>query len=83
MITHTIATESAAAMARISAHDTIPGHIFSTADFMLSITSNPRAELLFGAACCSPVKVGVSSSRIDPSQPYNIYVQIYRKFIIF
>jgi len=71
MTTLTIATESAAAMARISAHDTTPGHTFSTAVFMLSMTSNPRAEFLFGFAFFSPVKFDVSSSRIDPSHPYN------------
>lgn len=57
-------------MAKISAQDTTPGHAFSTADLMLSITLNPRAELRFGAAFCSPVKLDVSSSRIEPSHPY-------------
>lgn len=35
----TIATESRAAMAKISAHETTPGHTASTLDFMASITS--------------------------------------------
>jgi hypothetical protein len=38
---------------------------------MLSMTSNPRAEFLFGFAFFSPVKFDVSSNRIDPSHPYN------------
>ena len=56
-------------MAKISAQDTTPGHAFSTADLMLSITVNPRAELRLGPAFCSPVKLDVSSSRIEPSHP--------------
>lgn len=39
-----MATESLAVMAKISAHETTPGHAFSTADLMLSITLNPRIE---------------------------------------
>ena len=65
----TCTTESLAAMAKISAQDTTPGHAFSTADLMLSITVNPRAELRLGPAFCSPVKLDVSSSRIEPSHP--------------
>jgi hypothetical protein len=38
---------------------------------MLSMTSNPRAEFLFGFAFFSPVKFDVSSNRIDPSHPCN------------
>jgi hypothetical protein len=38
---------------------------------MASITSNPLAEFLFGAAFFSPVNVAVSSNKMDPSQPYN------------
>ena len=66
----TSTTESLAAMAKISAHETTPGHAASTAVLMLSITLNPRAELRFGFAFCSPVKLDVSSSRIEPSHPY-------------
>lgn len=69
----TVTTESLAAMAKISAQDTTPGHTLSTADLMLSMTLNPRAELWFEAAFCSPVKLDVSSSRIEASHPY-IYV---------
>lgn len=64
-----ITVESLAAMASISAHETTPGHAFSTADFMLSMTSNPLAEFWFGAAFFSPVKEDVSSSKSDPSHP--------------
>lgn len=63
-------TESLAAMAKISAQETTPGHTFSTADFMLSITSNPLAEFRLGFAFFSPVKLDVSSSNTDPSHPY-------------
>lgn len=66
----TISTESLAAMARISAQETTPGHAFSTADLIWSITSNPRAEFLLGFAFFSPAKLDVSSSRIEPSHPY-------------
>lgn len=84
MTTLTIATESAAAMARISAQDTTPGHAVSTADFILSITSNPRAEFLLGIAFFSPVKLDVSSNRIDPSHPYNSNMHIiYNLLILF
>lgn len=43
-------TESRAAMVRISAQDTRPGHAFSTVDLMASMTSKPRVELMLGAA---------------------------------
>jgi len=62
-------TESREAMSKISAHETTPGHIFSTSDLIASITSKPLTELLLAAAVFSPWKVGVSSSSIDPSQP--------------
>lgn len=63
-------TESLAAMAKMSAHETTPGQAFSTTVFIWSITSNPRSESLFGIAFFSPVKVDVSSSKTDPSHPY-------------
>lgn len=63
-------TESRAAMARMSAHETMPGQAFSTAVFISSITSNPLAEFLLGFAFFSPVKLAVSSSSNDPSHPY-------------
>ena len=53
----------------MSAQETTPGHTFSTADLMVSTTSNPLAELAFGAAFFSPVNEDVSSRRIDPSHP--------------
>jgi len=72
----TISTESLAVMVRISAHETAPGHTFSTADLILSITSNPRAEFLLGLAVFSPVKLDVSSRRIEPSHPCNgLFIQ--------
>ena len=65
----TILTESRATMAKISAHETTPGHSFSILDFISSTTSNPLMDPLLGAAVFSPVKVGVSSKSTDPSQP--------------
>ena len=65
----TIETESRAAMARISAQETMPGQAPSTLDLISSITLNPLTELAFGRAVFSPVNVDVSSSSIDPSQP--------------
>lgn len=63
-------TPSLAAMARISAQDTVlPPQAASTRVLMVSMTSNPLAEFRFGNAFFSPVKVGVSSSSIDASQP--------------
>lgn len=67
----TMTTESLAAIAKISAHETTPGHAFSTVALILSITSNPLIELLLGGAVFSPLKVGVSSRSTDASQPYN------------
>ena len=66
----TATTESLAATVTMSAHDTTPGHIFSNWDLMVSITSNPLSELLFGKAVFSPVKFAVSSKRTDASHPY-------------
>lgn len=62
-------TESLAAIAKISAHDTTPGHTFSTAVLMSSITFNARIEPLLGTAVCSPVKLAVSANSTDASHP--------------
>lgn len=62
-------TESLAAIARMSAQDTTPGHAFSTAVFILSMTSNPLAEFKLAFAVFSPVKLEVSSKSNEPSQP--------------
>lgn len=64
----TKSTESLAAMAKISAHDTTPLHWRSTAVFIASITSNPRAEFRLGAANFS---LSLPSNNTDASQPYN------------
>lgn len=65
-----MATESRAAMAKISAQDTI-GRLqaLSTAVLISSTTENPLIELIFGNAVFSPVKFLLSSNRTDPSQP--------------
>jgi hypothetical protein len=54
----------------MSAQETTPGQMVSTADLMASITSNPLTEPLLGFAIFSPVKLAVSSSSSDASQPY-------------
>ena len=65
---HTRWTESLATMANISAQDTTPLHELSTELLILSMTSNPLAEFLFGVANFS---ISSSpSSRIEPSQPW-------------
>jgi hypothetical protein len=55
-------------MAKISAHDTTPGHTFSTFDFMLSTILKPLTDLLLECALFSPWKEEVSSRSNDPSQ---------------
>ncbi|OAY84397.1 hypothetical protein ACMD2_02060 [Ananas comosus] len=62
-------TPSRAARARMSAHETVALQAASTFDLMVSMTSKPRTEFRFGKAFFSPVKVAVSSKRIEPSQP--------------
>ena len=64
-------TESRAAMARMSAHETTPGHALSSRDLMASTTSNPRREFRLGRAFFSPVAVGVSSNKTEASHPYH------------
>lgn len=59
-------------MVRTSAQETVLGHAISISAFILSMTSNPLAELAFGAASFSVLKDVELSSRIDASQPYNI-----------
>jgi hypothetical protein len=54
----------------MSAQETVALQAASTWVLMASITSYPRAEFAFGPAFFSPVKVDVSSSRIEPSHPY-------------
>nr|AFK34358.1 unknown [Lotus japonicus] len=62
---------SLVASARISAHETVLLQEASTLVLMVSITSKPLAEFLFGAAFFSPTKVvPMSSNKIDPSQPF-------------
>jgi len=65
-----MATESRAATAKISAHDTT-GRLqaLSTAALISSTTSNPLIEFRFANAVFSPKNKGVSSSNTDPSQP--------------
>jgi hypothetical protein len=67
LITLTKSTESRAAMAIISAHDTTPLHAFSIELLILSTTSNPLTEFKLGRANFSP---SLKSNSIDASQPY-------------
>jgi len=60
---------SRAATASMSAQDTTPGQTFSTSDFALSMISNPLTELTLGSALFSLSIVGLSSNKIDASQP--------------
>lgn len=64
-------TESLAAIARISAQDTVSGQTYSRSAFIASITSNPLSEFAFGAALFSPTNPpgGMSSSNTDASHP--------------
>jgi hypothetical protein len=62
-------TASLAAIVRISAQETIPGHSDSTKFLILSITPKPLKEWILVAAFFSPLSVYVSSSKIDPSHP--------------
>ena len=59
------------AMAKMSAQDTTPGYISSTVDLIVSIISNPLADLRFAREVFSPMKLGVSSRSSDPSHPYD------------
>jgi len=68
----TRAIPSLVASARISAQETVALQEASTLVLMASITSKPLAEFLLGPAFFSPVKVEVSSNKIDPSHPYKI-----------
>ena len=62
-------TESRAAAATMSAHETVSGQISSNCCLMSSMTLNPRAEFKLGVAVFSPTKPGLSSSKLEPSQP--------------
>jgi hypothetical protein len=55
----------------MSAQETVALQDASTWVLMASMTSYPRTELALGPAFFSPVKVAVSSSKMDASQPCN------------
>lgn len=61
----TITTESRAARATISAHETIPGQLASSEALALVITLNPLRDRFGPALCSEPVPV----SSTDPSHP--------------
>lgn len=67
----TLATESRAAIAKMSAQDTdMLGHVSTTLCLACAMTSKPLAELSLGGEVCSPWNdPGISSRRIPPSQP--------------
>lgn len=69
----TTTTESLAAMARMSAHETVSGHTDSRSDFIESITSNPRREFRLGGAVFSPTSPSVSSNNTEASHPCKMH----------
>ena len=73
---------SLAAMVRISAQETIPGHSDSILFLILSIILKPFKEFMFGEAFFSPCSVIVSSSKTDPSHPCT-YVPIISQYQIY
>lgn len=70
LVKGTVETQSRATIVMISAQDTTPGHAFSNRALIVSMTSNPLAELRLIMADFSLLEVGVSSSKIDASHPY-------------
>lgn len=62
-------TASRATSVKMSAQETVDGQAFSTSAFMLSITSKPLTELLFGNALFSLMISLESSSSSDASHP--------------
>lgn len=67
-------TKSLAAMARMSAHETTPGHLLSTSAFAFFMPSNAStARFLLSCASFSarPPLPGFDDSKIDASHPYN------------
>lgn len=65
----TLAVASLATRARISAHDTTPGHAHSSSILMASISSKPLREPLFRRASFSAKLSSVELTSTDPSQP--------------
>lgn len=69
-VIRTATTESRAATAKMSAHETTgPPQALSTSSLMLSTTSNPPREFWLGKAFFSLSMVGVGSRRTEASQP--------------
>jgi hypothetical protein len=62
----TITTLSRAANARISAHDTMPGHSFSSCVLAACMTGNPLKEFAFGSPVCSLVGPAKSTEASHP-----------------
>jgi len=67
-------TASLAAMARISAHETTPGHWSSSSSLIASITSKPL-RLKFPGESFSAVLSSVESIKTEPSHPYSTQKQ--------
>ncbi|WVZ67070.1 hypothetical protein U9M48_016208 [Paspalum notatum var. saurae] len=55
----------------MSAQETVCGQMASTCALMLSMTLKPLMDPAFGNAVCSPVKVAVSFSSTEASQPWS------------
>ena len=62
---------SLAAAVRMSAHETVFGHLFSTSDLISSITWNPLSVLLPSLLLSLPVWF----SKIDASHPCTLLLQ--------
>ena len=61
-------TASRATKAKMSAQETTPGHFFSSADFMVSITWNPL-KVWLGIASFSDLLFLVEFNSTEPSHP--------------
>lgn len=69
LASYTRITASLAAIVRISAQETTPGHSDSTMFLILSTIPKPFKEWMLVDAFFSPLSVIVSSSKTDPSHP--------------
>lgn len=68
MLTKTV--EPRAAIASMSAQETVWGHASSSLALISSITSKPLTEFLFGSEFFSLTMVALLSNNTDASQPY-------------
>lgn len=81
IVYYTMTTASLAAIARISAQETVPGQNSSSSLLAVSITSNPPRDLFAGSARSE----ADPSTSTDASHPYsagfrNLYVESSRNY---